>query len=186
MRKIQIFIIFNFILVSYCFANSISQIYPAKVSVCFAPYQNCTDRIVQHIETAKRSIYVQAYSFTSGKIAHALVNAKKRGIKVLVILDKSNFNCTQFSYGGYLIRNNVPVWNDYTANIAHNKIMIFDKSIVETGSFNYTKSAQYYNAENMVFITSNPIAKQYLNSWYRRMKVSKFIKKDACSFRHYR
>jgi hypothetical protein len=35
------------------------------VTVCFTPGGNCTDAIVQALGDAKRSILVQAYSFTS-------------------------------------------------------------------------------------------------------------------------
>ena len=42
------------------------------------------------INPAKTSILVEAYSFTSTPIAKALVAAHKRGLKVEVILDKSN------------------------------------------------------------------------------------------------
>jgi len=38
---------------------------------------------------AKRTILVQAYSFTSAPIAKALLDAHKRGVQVQVILDKS-------------------------------------------------------------------------------------------------
>jgi hypothetical protein len=38
---------------------------PSAVTVCFTPGGNCTDAIVQALGDAKRSILVQAYSFTS-------------------------------------------------------------------------------------------------------------------------
>ena len=41
------------------------------------------------LDAAKTSILVQAYSFTSAPIAKALVEAHKRGVRVEVILDKS-------------------------------------------------------------------------------------------------
>src|SRR5664280_1574881 len=60
---------------------------PAQVY--FSPDGGCTEAIVNEISHAKSEIYVQAYSFTSVPIAKALVDAHKRGIKVEVILDKS-------------------------------------------------------------------------------------------------
>jgi len=38
---------------------------------------------------AKESVLVQAYSFTSAPIAKALVEAHRRGVRVQVILDRS-------------------------------------------------------------------------------------------------
>jgi phosphatidylserine/phosphatidylglycerophosphate/cardiolipin synthase-like enzyme len=61
---------------------------PSAVTVCFTPGGNCTDTIVQALADTKRTILVQAYSFTSAPIAKALLDAHKRGVQVQVILDK--------------------------------------------------------------------------------------------------
>jgi hypothetical protein len=59
-----------------------------SVDVCFTPGEDCTDRIVKTLGEAHSSILLQAYSFTSAPIAKALVDAKKRGLRVEAILDK--------------------------------------------------------------------------------------------------
>ena len=59
----------------------------AKVSVYFSPNGGCTDAITNAIASAKQSIHVQAYSFTSAPIAKSLVDAHRRGVNVKVILD---------------------------------------------------------------------------------------------------
>jgi len=144
----------------------------ASYQVCFTPGENCTGEIVNLINQAKESIYMQGYSFTSNAIAKALLRATKRGVKVWVILDKSQFTGDYYSSSRLLLKNKIPVWNDNTVNIAHNKVLIIDESIVQTGSFNYTVSAQRYNAENILIINEKMLAKQYLNNWFRRQKVS--------------
>jgi phosphatidylserine/phosphatidylglycerophosphate/cardiolipin synthase-like enzyme len=50
------------------------------------------------LDKAKRSILVQAYSFTSAPTAKALVAAHERGLKVEIILDKSNLTA-QYTSG---------------------------------------------------------------------------------------
>jgi phosphatidylserine/phosphatidylglycerophosphate/cardiolipin synthase-like enzyme len=45
--------------------------------------------VVNNLNQATNTVLVQAYSFTSAPIAKALVDAEKRGVKVQVILDKS-------------------------------------------------------------------------------------------------
>ncbi|MGC8602602.1 MAG: phospholipase D-like domain-containing protein [Desulfomonilaceae bacterium] len=59
------------------------------VQVYFSPNGGCTQAIVNEINNSKSEILVQAYSFTSTPIAKALLEAHKRGVKVEVILDKS-------------------------------------------------------------------------------------------------
>lgn len=46
-------------------------------SVCFTPGDECIGLIVDNINKAKKTVLVQAYSFTAAPIAKALVNAKK-------------------------------------------------------------------------------------------------------------
>ncbi len=144
-----------------------------SIRVCFTPQQNCTALLIQQIKQAKKSILVQAYSFTNHKIGDALVAAHKQGVNVKVIADKSNFKRGQRTSMYYLMRHGIPVWDDNKLRIAHNKIMIFDDRIVETGSFNFTYSAQHFNAENMLIINNRKIAKLYEKNWHLRQKQSK-------------
>ena len=143
-----------------------------QYQVCFSPYQHCASQIIQLINHAKHDIFIQAYSFTLKKMAKALVKAKRRGVTVNVIFDKSNFDGSFHSSINYLIKNGILIWNDNLSNIAHNKVMIVDRAIVETGSFNYTVSAEKYNVENVLIIHSQGLAKQYLENWYRRARLS--------------
>ena len=59
------------------------------IEVGFSPHGGITEMIVKELNGAKKSIEVQAYSFTSAEIAKALVDAFKRGVLVRVTLDKS-------------------------------------------------------------------------------------------------
>ncbi len=149
---------------------------PAAVSeavdswnVCFTPPENCTDRINEAIGEARRSIHVQAYSFTSAPIAKALLQAKKRGVRVEVILDKSNRK-DKYSTADFLANQGIPAFIDDEHAIAHNKVMIIDGEIVITGSFNFTKAAEERNAENVLLINDKVLASRYLANWEMHRK----------------
>src|ERR1700712_2987428 len=60
-----------------------------SIKAYFSPQGGCTEAIVAELGAATASIDVQAYSFTSAPIAQALVDARKRGVKIRVVLDKS-------------------------------------------------------------------------------------------------
>ena len=141
-----------------------------KIHVCFTPEQNCTSRIIRTINQAKEQILVQAYSFTSKPIAKALIKAKKRGVQVKIILDKSQCKARNSSLRLF-VKNNIPVWIDSAPAIAHNKILIVDNRIY-TGSFNFTNAAQYKNTENLVLIEDNEILKRYIQNWNKRFRYS--------------
>ncbi|MGB6976009.1 MAG: phospholipase D family protein [Gammaproteobacteria bacterium] len=147
----------------------------ATYQVCFTPDQNCTRLLVNAIHQAKSTIQVQAFSFTSAPIARALIEAHKRGIKVQVILDKSQFQGERYSSSKFLSRAGIPVYIDYQPNLAHNKVIILDGAIVVTGSFNFTKAAEKYNAENLLIIQDKKLAQAYVKNWQQRLTVSKSL-----------
>ena len=136
----------------------------ATVQVYYSPNGGCTDAIVKEIGKAKTEILVQAYSFTSTPIAKALVVAFKRGVKVEAILDKSQ-RSEKYTSASFLANSKIPTFIDDKHSIAHNKIMIIDKQIVITGSFNFTKAAEEHNAENLLIIPSKELAKEYIENW---------------------
>lgn len=142
-----------------------------SLRVCFSPQGHCTEGIVRAIQEAHSSIYVQAYSFTSIPIAQALVEAKKRGVDVRVLLDKSQ-PTAKHSQLPLLLQNNVPVSTDSAPAIAHNKVMIIDDLFVLTGSFNFTSAAESRNAENLLLIRDPSIAEIYKANWDKRALVS--------------
>ena len=134
------------------------------IEVYFSPQNGSTAAIVREIDRARSEILVQAYSFTSAAIAHALLKAHKRGIKVEVILDKSQKN-QRYSSFTFLTNARIPTYIDAEHAIAHNKIILIDRSVVITGSFNFTKAAEEKNAENLLIIRSKELTKLYLDNW---------------------
>ncbi|WP_426957076.1 phospholipase D family protein [Muricoccus radiodurans] len=139
--------------------------------VCFTPGGDCTDRIVQAIGAARQEVLVQAYSFTSPPIAGALEAAQRRGVRVRVVVDDSQLR-ERYSQADEVRRAGVEVWVDDPAGIAHNKVMIIDGEVVITGSFNFSRSAQERNAENLMVLRDRALAAQYAENWERRRAVS--------------
>ena len=93
--------------------------------VYFSPHGGCTDATIRELTKAKSTVLVQAYSFTSAPIAKALLNAHKRGVKMEVILDKSQ-RTQKYSSATFLYNQRIPVKIDAQHAIAHNKVMIID------------------------------------------------------------
>jgi phosphatidylserine/phosphatidylglycerophosphate/cardiolipin synthase-like enzyme len=127
--------------------------------------------VVDALSGAKKSILVQAYSFTSAPIAKALVDAHRRGVEVKVILDRSN-RTAHYSAATFLDHAGIPVWIDARHAIAHNKIMIIDDNTILTGSFNFTKAAEQQNAENLLTIRDATLAEQYTANWQKHLQHS--------------
>ncbi len=132
--------------------------------VCFTPPPGCTNIVVKALAAAQTSVLVQAYTFTSASIAKALLDAHHRGVKVEVVLDKSQ-RSAQYSSADFLARADIPVKIDAVHAIAHNKVMIIDGVTVLTGSFNFTRAADQKNAENLLVIHDPALANRYAENW---------------------
>ncbi|MFY9589225.1 phospholipase D family protein [Rickettsia endosymbiont of Halotydeus destructor] len=145
----------------------ISQISRSKVSACFTPPSGCTKFIAGEIDKAQSSIYMQAYGMSDALITEALIMAQARGVKVRLLLDRSNLK-QKFSKIHELQRAKIDVGIDKVPGIAHNKVIIIDKQKVITGSFNFTVSADTRNAENVIVIEDKELAASYLQNWLSR------------------
>jgi phosphatidylserine/phosphatidylglycerophosphate/cardiolipin synthase-like enzyme len=130
----------------------------------FSPHGGCTEAVVSALGKAKLSVYVAAYSFTSTGIAKALLDAKKRGVKVSVILDKSN-ETQQYTEASFLENSGLSPLIDHKHAIFYNKFILIDGSTLITGSFNFTKAAEEHNGENMLVIQDAKLCGKYLANW---------------------
>jgi phosphatidylserine/phosphatidylglycerophosphate/cardiolipin synthase-like enzyme len=159
--------------------------YSAQLQVCFSPPSpgGCdpTVTIVQEIDAARKTLFVQAYALTSREITTALVDAKHRGVDVRVIVDRSQlredrsdaFAVQRLASGG------IPIWVDTISGIAHSKVMVIDGNTVITGSFNFSWSAEHKNAENLLVIHDSPVAEQYGQNWNARVQRSRPLAASA-------
>src|SRR5580704_6731654 len=129
----------------FCLLTTTALYTPAadkpKIEVFFSPKGGCTEAVVNALDHATNTVLVQAYSFTSAPIAKALVDAHKRGVKIQVILDKSQ-RTEKYSEADFTAHAGIPTFIDAKHAIAHNKIMVIDAHEILTGSFNFTKAAE--------------------------------------------
>lgn len=133
----------------------------------FSPSPEATALIVRTIRGAREGIRVAAYSFTSQPVADALAAAYDKGVDVRVVADKSQAKDKR-SVVGRLATHGIAVRINRKYAIMHNKFLVVDGRIVQTGSFNYTKSAERRNAENVMVIRNNPhLAGKYLQNWQK-------------------
>jgi phosphatidylserine/phosphatidylglycerophosphate/cardiolipin synthase-like enzyme len=160
------------------------------VSVCFTPAERCAWRIVAAIDGAQAEIRIQAYELTAPAIVNALERAARRGVDVQAILDRSQTPAADdddivamlygdpgharphFRSATRLARAGIPVWIDTVPGIAHNKAIIIDRRLVIGGSYNFTRSAESRNAENVTFIRSADLAGRFLANWQARRAAS--------------
>jgi len=154
-----------------------SQKLPAEGSIelAFSPWDDAEGALLRAIGEARRSIHVQAYLLTSRNIARALLEAKKRGLRVEILADREQAVRTDHSRLSELHAAGIPVRLEVRYAAAHHKVMILDgegdKPVVITGSYNFTFSAQARNAENLLILRGNrALARAYLANWRRHAR----------------
>jgi phosphatidylserine/phosphatidylglycerophosphate/cardiolipin synthase-like enzyme len=152
------------------------------VQACFSPAGKCSSLIVREIQQAKKELLVAVYAFTSDELATVVVQAKKRGLAVQVVIDRDFDAGNERSKGKFLeaqripvrriaaIKSNPPVKD---AGLMHQKFAILDRSAVLTGSYNWTHAADRLNDENLLFFRdAGPLAEEYrrifLQLWERK------------------
>jgi len=119
-------------------------------------------------------VLVHAYSFASA----LRLRRTEALVKVQVLLDKSQrtekYSSADFCRPEGFLRKGIPsglanagisTKIDAAHVIAHNKVMIIDREIVITGSFNFSKAAEESNAENLLVIRDKELASRYIENW---------------------
>jgi phosphatidylserine/phosphatidylglycerophosphate/cardiolipin synthase-like enzyme len=138
---------------------------PAEIlAIYFTPPAGAASGLIKQIDGAKKSIKVMAYGFTATNLAEALVRAKRRGVDVGLVQDEKSAQNNRETLP-ILLAAGIEVRSDGKHAIQHNKVMLIDDDIVITGSYNFTKSAEKRNAENIMIVRSTYAAKRYADNW---------------------
>lgn len=141
-------------------------------TVYFSPDDQMEKRLIGFIEEEKESIHVAIYCMTHRGIANALIEAKKRGVDVQVIVDRFSVKIT--SPVRKMVEAKIPVfvWDPDSGNrkkahrpLMHNKFCIFGRDLVWTGSFNFTYEASRMHQENALVLRDPKIAEAFKNQF---------------------
>ncbi len=120
-------------------------------SVYFSPGRGADDIIIGFIDRCEESLDAAVYSITHDGIAEALIRARKRGVSVRVLTDKTQAG-SKYADDELIEAAGIPLLRDTQKGSMHNKFMIGDGRAVGTGSFNWTANAARRNAENFVVL----------------------------------
>ena len=107
--------------------------------------------IIQAIDGARKSIDIGLFSFTDDQLGDAVVRAARRGVTVRVIL---GVNQDKMLGGEYekLVSAGIPVVVVGPPGLFHHKFALIDGTLVITGSYDWSDTADKDNYENVVFI----------------------------------
>ncbi|MFZ6647608.1 phospholipase D-like domain-containing protein [Undibacterium sp. TJN25] len=128
---------------------------PASPAIenAFSPDEGAEALVVKVINASVSTIRLAAYSFNSTHVSDALLNAKKRGVDVKVIVDsRRNQKKNNIAALKALVNAGIPVRTVSVYAIHHDKYIVSDDRTVQNGSFNYTNDAATSNSENVIVL----------------------------------
>ena len=129
-------------------------------SIYYSPGEDCLDAILARIKSSRHKIKVCVFTISDNRISEELINAHKRGVVVKVITD----NDKMFDKGSdveWLEEKGIKVKIDLTDKHMHHKFAVFDNKYALTGSYNWTRSAEKYNHENVLITNSEKTVKSF-------------------------
>ena len=126
------------------------------VSVYFSPInKTITTQVIPLIQEAKEYIYVPAFYLTRRDIIDELINTKKRGVDVKIIVDETSVK-GRYVNVNYIKEKGVELKIEHWQGKMHMKSMIIDDKNLVIGSMNFTKQGETVNDENCLIIKNAP------------------------------
>ena len=127
------------------------------LSAYFSPANKITiSKIIPIIRKARHYIYVPAFYLTHYFISKELIEAKKRGVDVKIIVDQTSVEGKYVNLSAFK-KASIPVKVEDWPGKMHMKSMIIDDNILIIGSMNFTKQGEIKNDENTIIIENAPI-----------------------------
>jgi phosphatidylserine/phosphatidylglycerophosphate/cardiolipin synthase-like enzyme len=157
---------------------------PARI---FNDKGSIADQLVRAIDSSRVSIDIAIHGLALREIAAALVRAKKRGVRVRIVMNQTHVwpekqrdtrtpEVQQLIDLGFEMK---MLRGADQFGVMHNKIAIFDGQILETGSFNWTHAAETWHWENAMFHAEQARVAAYQAYWNWMWSVSSNIGKRA-------
>ncbi len=134
----------------------------------FEPRQDCPARLRSLIDGCRSSLEICVFTLTDDSLARRVLAAHRRRIKVRIITDDEK----SLDRGSDVMRlrdAGIAVRFDLDPNHMHHKYALFDRRLLVTGSYNWTRSAGGGNYENIVVVDDRrlvtPFAEEFDRLW---------------------
>ncbi|MFY0672602.1 MAG: DUF1669 domain-containing protein [Bacteroidia bacterium] len=115
----------------------------------FSPENSGQAYLEQILFKASKSIWVCVFTISDNELANALIKKHKEGLEVKVITDNDKI----YDRGSDILKmkeQGIEIRIDDTRHHMHHKFAIIDKETFINGSYNWTRSADEYNHENLI------------------------------------
>lgn len=142
------------------------------VAILFGPEDDVASRLAELLGQAQSEIRFMAFAFTHDDMGGSILDRYRQGVDVAGIFEQRGSE-TEYSEFPFLHCAGVPVLQDGNSRTFHHKVLVIDRQIVVTGSFNFSRNADESNDENVVILRNPEIAALYLREFDKRWQEAK-------------
>ncbi|XP_029433301.1 mitochondrial cardiolipin hydrolase [Rhinatrema bivittatum] len=135
--------------------------------VCGLPHtESSLSRLMLRLLSARRTLELCLFSFSNPQLARTVLLLHKRRVQVRLIAD-SDYMAVRGSQVGVLRKAGIEVRHDQHAGYMHHKFAVVDKTVLITGSLNWTTQAIQTNRENILILEDAVVVKAFLEEFER-------------------
>jgi len=138
-----------------------------RLDIYFSPDDGVLNALVPLLESAQKSIFFLAYSFTSNELGDIVREKAKAGLTIAGVMDDEQVKSNQGTEFDPFRQADLDVRIDGIEGLMHHKVFIIDEKIVAFGSYNFSQSAEERNDENLIIIYNPVIAHQFVLEFER-------------------
>lgn len=159
----------------------------ALPSRMFSDKTRISGHLIRAIDSARDTIDIALHGLALREVAEALSRAKKRGVKVRVVMNQTHVfpekprdtrspEIQRLIDEGFEMR---MLRGGDQFGVMHNKIAIFDGLVLETGSYNWTHAADTWHWENALFLAEAARVAAFQAYWNWMWSISSAIPAKA-------
>jgi phosphatidylserine/phosphatidylglycerophosphate/cardiolipin synthase-like enzyme len=147
--------------------NPVVNIDDTRIEVYFSPDDGVANPILEMLRNAEESIHFLAFSFTTDEFGEAIRMQAGNGLTVAGVMEEEQVKSNIGTEYDLFKQASLDVLVDGNEGQMHHKTMIIDERVVITGSYNFSRSAETRNDENLIIIYNEQIADFYMQEFQR-------------------
>jgi phosphatidylserine/phosphatidylglycerophosphate/cardiolipin synthase-like enzyme len=148
------------------------QLDNVQVETYFSPEDGVAEHLEALIRSAQDSIDFLAFSFTADDLAEAIRQRAAAGVAVRGVMERSQVETNAGSEYERFRQAGLAVRLDGNPANMHQKFLVIDGKIVVFGSYNFSRSAETTNDENVLIIHDPHIASLFLAEFEKIFTVA--------------
>ncbi len=143
-----------------------------------AYFKNIRQKLLSELDGAEDKIIIAVYWFTNEELFNKLVEKRKKGLQVELIIhhDYINNRETGLPFQSF-INEGGKFYFSNSVNPMHNKFCVIDNKVLINGSYNWTYFAEYKNRENILIIKEEEeTIKAFVNEFEKLKSLTEEVK----------